>query len=163
MDIDALKRAQSALELLDMQQISVSAYVGKEYDPRLAPEEQDIAYQTKQGIVGLEIIGLEGNGETSYILRTTVDFGIRFVPKPNDKKVAEDTPVLGEIEAVYRLDYKVTDEALVEDTDAIQEFATHNAPHQAWPFWREFVDSQTSKMRLPRLILPMQTIGRKSD
>lgn len=164
MDIQLLRKAQNGLKLLDIQQIHVKAYVGKEYEPRLAPDSGEMAYQNKQGLAQPEIINVGSGDEEFHIFRATVDFGIRFVPKPeNDGEIPKDTDVYGEIEAVYRIDYKIEGGDLLENEAALGEFARYNASHHAWPFWREFADSQMSKMRLPNIMMPMQVPAGTAD
>ena len=40
-----------------------------------------------------------------------------------------------------------------------QHFGAHNGVYNAWPFWREFVQSATARMGLPVLTLPVYRIG----
>ncbi len=66
-------------------------------------------------------------------------------------RYTKDNEVLATIEAkyvaIYSCDSKLSDEAL-------EEFAMRNSIIHVWPYWREFLSSQSSKMGLPKLIVP---------
>ena len=58
------------------------------------------------------------------------------------------------VRAEYRLTYRVVGtEAL--PPDALHCFAWLNGPYNAWPYWREFVQSMSARMGLPGVVLPV--------
>jgi hypothetical protein len=62
------------------------------------------------------------------------------------------------IEATFSLLYSINS---VEDLDdvALRSFAKLNGTYNAWPYWREFVQSITSRMELPTLTVPVFRIA----
>jgi len=62
------------------------------------------------------------------------------------------------IEARFALTYAITSqENLTEDN--YEAFAQRNGVYNAWPYWREFVQSTTVRMGLPPLTLPVYRVG----
>jgi hypothetical protein len=55
---------------------------------------------------------------------------------------------------VHELTYKVPAGSTFA-TETLEAFARFNGIFNAWPYWREYVQSATSQMGLPRLILPV--------
>lgn len=50
---------------------------------------------------------------------------------------------------------KLTDEPIEADAGDVVAFANFNATFNAWPYWREFVQSMTGRMGLPGVIIPV--------
>lgn len=151
-----LRKAQDGLKLLDIQMHKFGGWVAKGYEPR-ASDDEAVAFQTKRTVSGSSLLEITSSeGEASYIYRVDVEFGIRYIEPADDAEDKEPDPtILALIEAGYHIDYALKDTELKDNTEALDVFATINAPHHAWSFWREYVDSQTSRMRLPKYILPM--------
>jgi hypothetical protein len=62
------------------------------------------------------------------------------------------------IESSFSLDYRISGDepAGVEEVAA---FAKLNGIYNAWPYWREYVQSTASRMGLPPLVLPVISPG----
>jgi hypothetical protein len=58
------------------------------------------------------------------------------------------------IEATFELLYSINSIEELED-EAFKSFADVNGMYNAWPYWREFVQSITSRMELPTLTIPV--------
>jgi len=56
-----------------------------------------------------------------------------------------------------RFDEQLTliDEPIEVASADVVAFATFNATFNAWPYWREFVQSMTSRMGLPSVVIPV--------
>lgn len=84
---------------------------------------------------------------------------IRFVLNAFGEEVErkKDNSFLN-IEATFLLLYSISS---VEDLDdaAFRSFAEVNGTYNAWPYWREFVQSITSRMELPTLTVPVFRIA----
>jgi hypothetical protein len=63
-------------------------------------------------------------------------FLLDYVPRPEDQAELLRKPV----------------EVAAQDVRAFAEF---NATFNAWPFWREFVQSMTARMGLPAVVVPL--------
>ena len=62
------------------------------------------------------------------------------------------------IEATFLLLYSINSVKDLDDA-AFSSFAEMNGTYNAWPYWREFVQSITSRMELPHLTLPVFRIA----
>jgi hypothetical protein len=62
------------------------------------------------------------------------------------------------VEARYAISYALeSDEGLTRKN--FDAFGHRNAVYNVWPYWREFVQSMTSRMALPPLTLPVFRLG----
>lgn len=62
------------------------------------------------------------------------------------------------IRTTFLLLYKINSMEGLDDT-AFRSFAELNGTYNAWPYWREFVQSITSRMELPTLTIPVFRIS----
>lgn len=87
------------------------------------------------------------------LLRVRVDFG--FIARQTDPP-AEKNAV--EVRATYDVTYEVPDQS-----DLTQEhfdaFANVNGVFNAWPYFREFLQSSLGRMSLPPFTLPVLRMG----
>lgn len=65
----------------------------------------------------------------------------------------EDLDILASFELVYRLD---TDEDF--DDESLEQFCVFNATFNAWPYFREFVQSMTQRLGITPFVLPVLRI-----
>ncbi len=86
--------------------------------------------------------------------------------RPEDREPTQDFGV----KAVFLLKYKLNqDEGGAPpslDVEDVRAFADFNATYNAWPYWREFVQSMAVRMGLPPVIvriLPVPNLGRARD
>jgi hypothetical protein len=61
-----------------------------------------------------------------------------------------------EIEAEFALRYRLTQQG-VHDSNSVDAFAKMNGVYNAWPYWREFVQSTVARMGLPPLVVGVLT------
>lgn len=61
---------------------------------------------------------------------------------------------LMQIDATFELVYSLESFEGIEDQN-LQAFACTNGVYNAWPYWREFVQSTTTRMGLPALVPPV--------
>lgn len=99
------------------------------------------------------------NGDESFqLFRVYVELGTRWLSAEanegsgRDPNRDSDDQVKATIEAVMMAEYLMKTNL---DPDCLNEFALKNASYHIWPYWREFLTSQSSRMNLPRLVLPM--------
>jgi preprotein translocase subunit SecB len=64
------------------------------------------------------------------------------------------------VEATFLLLYKISNIEGLDDL-AFTSFAEINGVYNAWPYWREFVQSTSSRMGLPPLTVPVFRIAPK--
>lgn len=80
-------------------------------------------------------------------LEIRVELGVRITAAPK-----EDAAIYVEIEADFIASYDVT--ARVSD-ESIQAFATFNAVHNVWPFWRQHVFDIVNRAHLFHIDIPL--------
>jgi preprotein translocase subunit SecB len=80
-----------------------------------------------------------------YVLATV---GIALASSPGEK----NPPV--SVKAKFELKYRVPESCEVSKKE-ITAFANLNGIYNAWPYFREFVQSTTARMDLPSIILPV--------
>ncbi len=152
---DALERAKKALQFEDLFQTTVSAWVQDGFDPKFYPvPEASCRLQFKHTVMQSNVLEFDSNDEAEAIFRVSIGVGVRLF---YDETSSDEAAV--QIEASYCLDYRFTDAALKLDQEALDEFALKNASYHLWPFWREYILSQCSRMNVPKIPLPMRFIG----
>ncbi len=99
-------------------------------------------------------VGDSGEGR----FRVSVRFEMNAVPEDGGSPLVT-------VSAVFDLEYGC--EGLEDFTEEqLSAFARLNGVFNAWPYWREFVQSMTTRMGLPALVLPVYRIsgrGGESD
>jgi hypothetical protein len=55
------------------------------------------------------------------------------------------------IEATFVAEYSLNGKP---EKEALDAFALKNASYHIWPYWREFLMSQSMRMNLPKIALP---------
>lgn len=66
---------------------------------------------------------------------------------------AKEEPLVS-IETSFELQYRLP-EGFRADPDTLTTFAQTNGIYNAWPYWREFVQSTFARMGLPPVVLPL--------
>ena len=105
--------------------------------------------QTRSALPTVSAIELQ-NGE--HFARVECGYGFRWVEEAEGQEPVQKAC----IEATFAAEYSM--KKLISN-EAIAEFAKKNVHHHVWPFWREFLMSQTERMRLPRVTVHMCQFG----
>lgn len=77
--------------------------------------------------------------------------------KPKSENVGSEGGIRLLISASFRVVYSLEPDLKQMTEDEIQKFGRFIATANAWPFWRELVQSTTCRMGLPPLLLPLLT------
>ena len=164
MSDEALARACECLRINGVWQAQVSALINETLEAAPAfPEDLEVLFKH---VISKSLWGeAENDDQHHYMLRVFIELGLRFVPAENsgnnsEQESAKEPDTYAQIEATYVAEY-TSDEDL--DKDAIKAFATRNASFHVWPFWREFITSQCSRMNLPRINLPLHNFGKQES
>ena len=89
---------------------------------------------------------------------TAFTISVRFLLEVRPAPDGDD--VLAEVGAVFDLSYHVpADEAF--SFEEIEGFGQLNAVFNAWPYWREFVQTSLSRMAMPGLTVPLYRLPRR--
>ena len=69
-----------------------------------------------------------------------------------EKEIEEEEKIEGE----FLLDYRISAFEEISD-EQVAAFGKMNGIYNAWPYWREYVQSMTARMGFPALTLPVLT------
>lgn len=136
----ALVRAVHAVSLLRIELSEVrSERSGDEFDQLVAPRpaSADGADTTKVDL-DVEVAHRHAFKDGRLVVQ------VRFELKTKPETLKTD--------AIFTLRYKVAGRLSKAEANA---FARHNAVFNAWPYWRELVQSQAVRMGLPPLTVPL--------
>lgn len=88
------------------------------------------------------------------LLQIQILMGTRWVVSTS---IADQPDIKAFIEAEFVAEYRFKSNNI--DQETIDEFAQKNASYHVWPYWREYLASQTERLRLPRVVLPTMQLG----
>lgn len=157
MNRDLIKEASECLAIQDVRLNNSNISVADTFDP-LFPAYDSLNIQFRHGIKSHRVNEVSASGEDGPISQKLVLYtyacGIRVVPP------VLGADVLSEIEADFVAYYLIVKE--ISD-DAIKQFGIYNVGYHVWPYWREYVSSVATRLRLPPLTIPMYTIPKVDD
>ncbi len=158
---EQLRTAQRALSIEDVYVREATAHTRADFDP-LAPIGSPPGTLSVQLRVGpesdvqlLEHVGPDGSRRrVQYIVNT----GVRLL-NPGIEATKQDPTsddIFADISAKFVVRYLIT----TDDNptpEMLQAFAD-NAVHHMWPYWREFLQATSARLRLPPIVLPMRVV-----
>jgi len=174
---DPLQSAIAALQISDVWQHEVSGFINDDLQGAAQfPGEYEVLFKH---LVARTLWGtVDDEDDGPYVFRVHIVVGLRFIEPRNTKKPdslrksgdgnpaeesaenTEDAAILAQIEATYVAEYQTETDP---GPEALKEFAFTNASYHVWPFWREYLASQCTRMNLPKVSVPLQTIPQQSD
>ena len=117
-------------------------------DPASVPEELSAKSSHEA------VMRRDSGGDATFLISVSFLLEIRAAAEADD--------LLAEISTVFDLSYHVpTDE--VFSTEEIEGFGQFNSVFNAWPYWREFVQSSLSRMCMPSLTVPLYRLPRRES
>lgn len=151
---------QKAIDILKIQDVYVSSMLARyegDFNPKFCKDLQELTVQGRHNVAGYTRLEFE-NGKS--LLQIKLDLGSRLVRLPDEDREDADPEVCALIEADFIAEY-VMSKPLSDQS--IHEFALKNASFHVWPYWRELVSSQSTRMQLPKIMLPLQQFAKNSD
>ncbi|MEN1925801.1 hypothetical protein [Luteimonas qiangzhengi] len=152
MDKELLKQAQQRLRIRDVYQIASHAKLAEGYDPTQDSGEPQPVIQFKHQVRESVVLEPDNDSDAPDLFRVYIDLGVRWRFADED----ESDDVYSEISATYVSEYEIHEEI---EPDALTEFALHNASFHVWPYFREYVASQSQRMNAPKLTVPMMRLA----
>ena len=140
-----LQKAIDTLRIHDVYQRSSIAQCVDDFEPKYDQDIEQLITQTKHGVKQTQLAKID---ETQWLVRVFIELGARLIDPRFEN---EDESVRAFIEAEYIAEYTADEEL---EQSCIDEYALKNASYHVWPYWREFLMSQSGRMHLPRLVLP---------
>lgn len=153
-----LERAKRLFNIQDVYICDVNAFADRAFDPTLPIENVNIQLRaTPSG--GAEQFWIEIANKKRNCLRYYIDTGLRILKPGVDPNVEtiEREQLLAEITATFVVKYFVSDDNDVLEHELVDAFSDH-AVHHMWPYWREFIQTSTARLRLPAVVLPMRRV-----
>jgi hypothetical protein len=120
------------------------AQLDSQIDPLEVPEDLELTqgYRAR----------FEHNDSHQDHLYVFVDFQLTAGPAAQDKTEADATGV--RLKATYLLVYQLS-QGVEQPEDALAHFAELNGAYNAWPYWRELVQSVTGRVGLTAIVIPV--------
>ena len=148
-----LQRAIDNLEIQDVYLRDLSASCAGDFDPKYDDDVTQLDLQWMHLVRSSTIVEFSADHQ---LLRVFIRVGVRWVDSldgDNEQDDGNDDELLvrASIEAEFIAEYRITAEL---EQACIDEFCLKNASYHVWPYWRELLSNQCSRMHLPRLIIP---------
>lgn len=141
----ALQQAIDSLTLHDIYLSRSQSSFAEDFEPKYSNELDNLSIQRLHLVLENTVLEV---AEEQQILRIIIRLGTRWVSDENE----QEPTVKAYIEADFTAEYLLHQEL---SQKSIDEFALKNVSYHIWPYWREYLASQTERMRLPSVILPM--------
>jgi len=139
---------QDAIDNLHIHDVYVRDLLARcvdDFDPKYDSIIETLAIQFKYVVKQSVIVELENQ---TNLLRVFVEVGARWIDEAAED---EASSIKAFIEAEFIAEYTM-DKGL--EQKSIDEFSLKNVSYHTWPYWRELLSSQCTRMHLPRVILP---------
>lgn len=137
---------QQAIDGLHIQDVYLR-WTQSQCNEGFRPQDADFSalhVQQMHVVKQVKIFEIEGDGK---LLQVSVLLGMRWVIPAVDN---EEPEIKALVEAEFIAEYRFANEVTQEGVD---EFAQKNVIYHIWPYWREFLSTQTERLRLPRVTL----------
>lgn len=157
------KNLKDSLLFRDVYITGNTSSLHQDFDPKYVLNLDSLYVQTFSFIDRHEIVGIKDadSGKEKKIFRSYFEFGARWL---SDTEEGEDSPTLDDstkkedtrtvratIEASIVSEYVLLQEF---DEETLIKYATDELSIEVWPFWREFLVSQISRMHLTGVKMP---------
>ena len=146
---------QEAIDSLEIQDVYVREQIGNcvgDFDPKYSVELDRLVVQQMHVVKTANVVELSDEGKTQ-LLRVFLRLGARWADPDEDN---EELSVRALIEAEFVVEYEITREL---EQASIDEFCLRNVSYHVWPYWRELLNSQCTRMHLPALTLPTMQLA----
>lgn len=153
---EALQQAIDALTIKDVYVKSLTARYEGDFNPKFCENKHNLTAQGRHNVTGYH--KLDFNDKS--LLLVHFDLGSRLVRENPSATHNSEPEVCAIIEAEFIAEYVISNPL---SEQSINEFVLKNASYHVWPYWRELVSSQTTRMQLPKIILPLQQFAKNSD
>lgn len=142
-DVQAAREIIAAVELADVRLVEATCRSTVRSATEVAKPEFQIAPSAKVS---------SKTKDGGFYVRATLDFKVLSVED-------DQSNVALSIRVVYELKYNLP-KKLHPPLKALQAFARINGIYNAWPYFREFVQTTSQRMDLPAVVLPVYRIPR---
>lgn len=149
---DTQRKTEDPVTFLDAYLLGTKAILMNNFDPKYANNLKKLQLQTMYFVDRSEFI--TGDLENTKLLRLIVRLGARWIDlystSPTEKD-SIDEQICALIEADFALEYGLNE---TFDQETIDSYALGLSQKDIWPFWKEFLASQTNRMNLHDVEMP---------
>lgn len=138
-----LQKAIDCLQINDVYLRKIIARCEGEFDPKHEDAEA-LVFQSKHFVRESNVVELDNK---NLLLRVFIELGARWIDEPQE---GNEPSVYAIIEAEFIAEYTMSEPLEKASIDA---FSLNNASYHVWPYWRELLNSQCTRMHLPRVVL----------
>jgi hypothetical protein len=163
MEESSLHRAKTAFAIQDVYLCEASVWADRTLEPgslipnvnaqfKISPTNDAETLKLLPPVNGIE-----------FLVRYIVGTGLRILKPeadPTNSNLTRDD-LIADIEATFVVRY-----AVVTKEEPSQDMLTafnDNAVHHMWPYWREFLQATTMRLRVPPVVLPMRVVAPVSE
>jgi hypothetical protein len=153
-----LQRAQKTLAIQDVFLADAMLWANRKNDQAIQTPNPQAQFKIGPTIdVSVDQLQSPING-VRFMVRFFIPTGLRILSPGVDPASANVTrdEMSAEIEAVFVARYAVLSEGQ-PDMPMLEAF-NDNAVHHVWPYWREFLQAATARLRVPPIVLPMRVV-----
>lgn len=147
-----LQKAIDTLKIEDVYLREQTARCVNDFEPKFENFDT-LTFQTRYYVKQSNLVEL---GEDYNLLRVFVDFGARWIDLDCED---DEIGLKAYIEALFVAEYRLQEDF---DRACIDAFALQNVSYHVWPYWREFLQNQCTRMHLPRVIMPTIQLAQNS-
>ncbi len=140
-----LQKAIDCLQIQDVYLRGLSAGCADNFEPKYHDDYERLIFQTRHYVKKTNVVELN---DDPRMMRVFIDLGVRWV---EESAAGEEAPVKAFIEAEFVAEYTMTEDL---EQAAIDAFSLQNVSFHVWPYWRELLHNQCSRMHLPQAVLP---------
>lgn len=138
---------QQAIDGLQIEDVFLR-WTHSECTDQFLPKYEDVSALLVQQMHIVRKASIFETADRARLLHVQILLGTRWVvPAPEDSEPVVKACVEAEFVAEYKVNAEIPE-------NCINEFAEKNASYHVWPYWREYLATQSERLRLPRVTLP---------
>jgi len=168
MNPSLIREAADHLDIVGLTLWSSRIEVGGDFNPQVEVGEMSLNIVWGVARTALAEMGRE-DAESSdrlwqVIFRTearVIKGGSFKSDVPSNEEIAASV-VLATLGAEFLIQYRLRDNWSLND-EALREFAQHNTPIHVWPYWREWLQSNATRVGLPPVVIGMHMLPKAQD
>ena len=168
MNPSLIREAADHLDIVGLTLWSSRIEVGRNFNPQVEVGEMSLKIVWGVARTALAKMGREGAASSEQlwqvIFRTEalITKGGSFESDVPSSEETAASGVLATLGAEFLIQYRLRDQWPLND-DALREFAQHNTPIHVWPYWREWLQSNATRVGLPSVVIGMHMLPKAQD
>lgn len=149
-----LQRAIDCLQIQDVYLRDFTARCVDGFEPKYYNDYENLTFQTRHHVKKSNTVEVN---DQLRVLRVFVNLGARWIEESTE---GEDVTVKAFIEAEFVAEYTMSEDL---ERVAVDAFSLQNVSYHVWPYWRELLHNQCSRMHLPQAVLPAVQLAQNRE